>query len=212
MTLGQQSLSNAELLAIVLHSGAPDYSALQLAQDILDDCGNDLNVLSRHDYTHYMKYKGVGAAKALTITAVFELARRRKDRPDEGTPQLTTPSAVHELMAPLLADLNHEEIWALYTSASGRLTGRQKIASGTRSAVVCDPKDVIRPALAGNAAAIILVHNHPSGNATPSQQDDALTRKVAGAAKLFDLRLNDHIIIARDTFFSYSTSRREAMI
>jgi DNA repair protein RadC len=212
MTYGQQSLSNSELLAIVLGSGTRDYNVLRLAADIMNDCGNDLNELSRNDYTYYMRYKGVGTAKAITIAAVFELARRRRDTPNADNPLLTNPQAVYEHIAPILCDLNHEEMWAMYLNAAGRLTHKQKIASGTRTAVVCDPKDIIRPALTGNTASVIIAHNHPSGNRMPSVQDDTLTQKVAQAAKVFDLKLNDHIIIARDGYFSYATSKPDIFI
>ncbi len=203
MTFGPQALSNAELLAIVLGSGIVGNSAIDIAEQILRDCNNDINILAGQHYQYFTHYSGIGTVRAITLSAVFELARRRKDIVGSERPLLLSASAVYEYMKPRLADLNHEEIWGLYITAAGRLHSIRKLGSGTRTAVLCDPKDVIYHALGSNVSSVILVHNHPSGSTTPSGMDDDLTLKVKGAAELFDLRFNDHIIIGRDGFFSY---------
>lgn len=206
---GLQSLSTAELLAILLGSGTSGMSAVALAQHILKDVDQSLVALSQRSIKNLVaNYKGVGEAKAITILAAMEIGRRYRDESPKQAPQITSPEDAYGLMQYTLADLDHEEFWIAYLNAARRVTKKERISQGGLTSTVVDAKIVVRHALDEQATALILYHNHPSGNMRPSKQDDKLTQTLRAAAKLFDIQVLDHIIVTRGGYYSYLAEDR----
>lgn len=201
---GRHTLSDAELLAILLGSGTREESAVALAQRILRAVANDLNELSKLSITDLMRHKGVGEAKAVTIAAAVELGRRRQLTPLRDKPQVQCSRDAYDAIASQLADLPHEEFWILCLNRANRIIARDRISSGGVAGTVVDAKLVFRRALELGAGSIILVHNHPSGAKLPSQADLELTRKLSQAGKSLDLQVLDHLIIAGDGYYSFA--------
>jgi len=200
---GPDALTNAELLAILIGSGYPGMSAVELMQKILTDCGNNLNTLGKMSVNELCRYNGIGEAKAITILAACELGKRRQmERPAERL-ELTSATRVYNHMHPLMQDLDVEQFWVLYLNQANRLIKQTKIAHGGISEVTVDVRIIIREAVLCNATIIIVCHNHPSGNIVPSRQDDQLTRTVKSACDVMRLHLMDHVIVADGQYFSY---------
>lgn len=202
---GASTLSNAELMAILLRSGNATESAVQLSMRLLQDVDYDLAELSKKD-AHYFtkKFKGIGLAKAVSIVAALELGRRRHVLELKQREKITTTQAAFLTLFPHLNDLSHEEFWMLCLNNSNKLITKQKIGEGGMGAVVADPKKIFKFALAYQASGIILGHNHPSGNLAPSAQDCSLTKKIQDAGDLLDIKVLDHIIIAEDRYYSFA--------
>lgn len=201
---GKQSLSDAELLAILLGSGSRDETAVGLAQRILQSVDQDLNELGRRSIADLTKFKGMGAAKSITIVAAMELGRRRQLTDVRERPQIGSSRDAWQLIAPLLMDLPHEEFWILLLNRANRVIGREQISLGGVAGTVVDAKIVFRKAIEGMASSLILVHNHPSGNLQPSQQDIDLTRKLKKAGATLDIAVLDHLIIADSGYLSFA--------
>lgn len=194
---GAAALSNAELLAILIGSGSAKESAITLSQRILAECSNDLDSLARLTIRDMCKkFNGIGPAKAVTIAAALELGRRRKSSSAPKRPVLSSSVAVFELFAPVLADLPHEEIWIALLNQSNRLISTHRISQGGIASSMADVRIILKLALDNNAVGFIMAHNHPSGSLNPSNSDVMLTRRVADAAKILDIKLLDHIIVA----------------
>ncbi len=206
---GVSSLSDAELLAILIGSGNRTESAVQLSQRILYSVDNNLNVLGKISVKDLSKrFKGIGEAKSITIAAALELGRRRtaSERPELYT--IRSSKDAHLLFYPLLCDLHHEELWIALISQAGKVTEKVKISQGGTSETTADLRLILRSAINSLASGIILCHNHPSGNIVPSPQDDSLTRRLQNAAKLMDIKLLDHIIISDNKYYSYADEGR----
>ena len=201
---GAESLSDAELLAILIRAGNRDENAIDLARKILRGAGNSLKSLSRFSFEDLRKFKGIGVGKALSIMASFELARRGQIENAAPLNQIYSSSVAAENVIPMLKDLQHEECWVLYLNKSNRLLGRERVFVGGFDSTVVDIRIILRNALARNACHIILAHNHPSGNLKPSRDDDNLTRNLSAACKVMNIRMLDHLIIAGDGYYSYS--------
>lgn len=203
---GIRSLSDAELIAIIFGGGLPGMSVIDMARVILTDCDNRVDNLARLSINELMsKYKGVGPAKAVSLAAAFELGRRNREQASLNDDPLIRSSAdVVRIMQPLLESLEYEEFWVLTLSRANRVTYRRCVSQGGTAATVVDVKLLLKRALDCLADGIILVHNHPSGNPRPSMQDDAITRRIKEGAALIDIRVLDHIIIARDKTYSYA--------
>ena len=204
MHQGAAALTNAELLAILLQSGTRDKSAVDLARELLASCGGRLDTLARREAGPMMGVEGIGPAKATTILAAFELARRlAAELPEE---ELTIRSAdtVARMMAPFLRNLSHEECWVLYLNRGSKLIGKEKVSSGGLSSTVIDIKIIVKKAVERLASGLILVHNHPSGNPLPGEQDRTQTEALRKAAAVFDITLTDHVIIGRKKYYSFS--------
>ena len=202
---GMSALSDAELLAILIGSGNTSETAVELSRRILSENKNNLNELARMSIPALCKqFKGIGTAKAVTIAAALELGRRRKENAELERPQIRTSTDVYKLFAPLISDLPHEEMWIAALNNACRVMGTMKISQGNATGTVVDVQTVMRYALDKHATQLILSHNHPSGNNTPSQQDRKITQQIKEAAKLFDIKLLDHVIIARDKKYSFS--------
>lgn len=203
-TKGKQALTDSELLAILLGSGSVGQNVLELSKEILQKSNNDLNALGKRSIKDLMKHKGIGMAKAITITAALELGRRRQMTAKSIKPKISSSQSAVDAIGPLLMDLAHEEFWILILNRANTLTHQQKVSSGGMSATVVDLKILFKHAIEHEASGLILVHNHPSGNRNPSEQDKQLTQRVKQAATTLDIRLLDHIIIAQQEFFSFA--------
>ena len=205
---GPQALSNAELLAILIGSGTPGVSAVELMQTVLCDCKNNLNTLGKMTIRQLMDYKGIGEAKAITILAACELGKRRQAESPEERPDLSTATKVYRHMHPLMQDLDTEEFWVLLLNQNHRLIKHLKIAHGGISEVTVDIRIIMREAILANATILAVCHNHPSGNIQPSKADDALTQSIRNACQLMRIHFMDHIIITDGLYFSYHEAGR----
>ena len=207
MERGARNLTNAELMAILLGSGTRSISALDLAKEILSDCRHNLNELGKLSLSDLTGYKGIGVAKAVTISAAVELGRRRKETDVVSNPKISCSQDAASILMPLLADLDVEEFWVLCLNRANRLVRKEKISSGGISGVLVDPRLVVLPAIKSKSSGIILAHNHPSGNLRPSAEDLAVTKKISDACKFLDLGLLDHLIISQGGYYSFADER-----
>ena len=201
--LGASALSNAELLAILIGSGSPEQSAVDLMKGILNDCNNNLNTLGKMTSQQLQRYKGMGPAKAITILAACELGKRRSQAHVEERPHLTSASAIYEYMFPKMQDLDVEEAWALLMNQSKKLIKAIRIGRGGISETSVDVRIILREALLCNATIVAFVHNHPSGNIKPSTPDDRLTKSINEACKTMRLHFMDHVIVTDGMYYSY---------
>jgi len=201
---GRRSLSDAELIAILIGSGSTHESAVELSKRILHKCENDLNHLGKLGIQELSKFKGIGEAKAVSIIAAMELGRRRKESERKQHLLVRSSKDVYEYIRPQFADLNHEEFWIMLLSRANKITSRHLISKGGQAGTVADPKIIFNIALQHHAASIILSHNHPSGNLRPSQADIDLTRKLKAAGVFLDMPVLDHLIVADSGFFSFT--------
>ena len=201
---GRRSLSDAELIAILIGSGSRTESAVELSKRILYTCDKDLNQLARLSISELSKFKGIGEDKAIAIVAALELGRRRKELVPAELVQISTSIDVYELIASQFKDLNHEEFWILLMNRANRVTSKHLISKGGQAGTIADPKIIFNIALENHAASIILAHNHPSGNLKPSHSDVELTKKLRSAGQFLDLPVLDHLIISDNGFLSFA--------
>ena len=201
---GKAALSDAELIAIIIGSGTVNEDAISLAQRILDSVNANLSELGRRSIKDLMKFKGIGEAKAISITAAVELGRRRQFSDVMQKDTITSSRDIFDMMLPQLIDLPYEEFWILQLNRANHVIGRARISAGGVSGTVVDSKMVFKPAIEVLASSIILVHNHPSGNLKPSQADIELTRKLKEAGKHLDIAVLDHVIVAHSGFYSFA--------
>jgi DNA repair protein RadC len=201
---GAKALSDAELVAILIRSGTPNDSALDLARRILKKAGNDLHKLAGLGVADLIRIKGVGEAKALSILAALELGQRRRDSAVEQRPLVASSLQAYELLRPLVADLPHEEFWILLLDRGNRLMERCRVSQGGMHGTVADPKSIFREALEKRASQLILCHNHPSGQLHPSTEDITLTRKLVESGRFLDLPVQDHLIVTVNGYYSFA--------
>lgn len=207
LALGVDALTTTELIALLLGSGTPGESVINLSQRILAESGNSLQELSRRTIKNLVRsFKGVGDAKAVTLLAAIELGKRYAQEGPVEKPVIDMPSKAYNLMRDKLMGLDHEEFWAIYLNNAKRVIARAKISQGGTTTTVVDTKIVLRHAIDHLAAAIILVHNHPSGTLRSSRQDDAITDRIKKAAAMIDVQVVDHIIFTKDAYYSYNES------
>ncbi len=199
---GRRSLSEAELIAILIGSGNRDETAVELSKRILHSLDNDLEKLGRLSVGELSKFKGIGEAKAITIIAALELGRRRQGTETRKVTRIGASRDVFHLMKRNFADLHHEEFWIVLLSRSNNVLSNHLISKGGQSGTVADPKIIFQTALENHAASIILSHNHPSGNLKPSQADLALTRKLSEAGSFLDIPVLDHVIFGENAYLS----------
>jgi len=205
---GVQSLSDAEIIALLIGSGTKNESAVDLSKKVLKYADNNLNALGKLGIAELTKLKGIGEAKAITILAALELGRRRKISEIIEKQKITQSKDIFELFQPILGDLPHEEFWVLFLNRSNRIIERTKISQGGVAGTVIDIKIILKQAIEKLASSIILCHNHPSGNKMPSGADDSITEKLKKGAELVDLKVLDHIIIADVDYYSYADEGR----
>lgn len=201
---GKASLSNAEILAILIGSGNREESAVELAQRILTSNQNNLNILSSLSLNDLKKFKGIGEAKGINIIAALELGRRR--RSSEALEQKTIKSSkdAFEFLYEDLADTSFEEFWIILLKRNNQIISKKRISEGGIAGTVADPKKIFKIALDAQASSVILCHNHPSGNLKPSEQDKQLTRKIVQAGKTLEIAVLDHLIFGNDLYFSFA--------
>ena len=203
MQKGAEALSDAELLAILIGSGNAEESAVTLMQRVLADAGNDLNRLGKWGMHDFARFKGLGPAKSLTIMAALELGRRRNDLQPTQRPTIRCSADIYRLFHPLLRDLTHEEFWVLLLNQAARVIDKVRIGRGGIDQTTADVRTILREALLQRATQLALVHNHPSGNVQPSNDDRRLTASVQSAAKLMNIRLLDHLVVTDGAYFSF---------
>ena len=201
---GAQSLTTAELLAILIGSGTTELTALDVAKNLLHQYEDKLNRINTSSIKELTKIKGIGVAKAVTIAASMELSRRRKDEENEKVVSIASSKDVYNYIYPYLADAKQEYFYLILLSRSNVILKNVFISKGGVSGTVVDTKIIFKEALSEIASGIILCHNHPSGNNKPSQADIDLTRKIQQGARLFDISLLDHLIFTNNSYFSFA--------
>lgn len=201
---GISSLSDAELLAILIGSGNKDETAVELSQRILHSVNNNLNSLGKLEINELIRnFKGIGEAKAITIVSALELGKRRKLTEKEKLVSIHSSTNVFDIFQPVLGDLRHEECWALLLNRANKIIKKIQVSIGGVSGTLIDIRIIVKEAIENLASGIILIHNHPSGNTKPSNEDNNITTKLKNACLLLDIELLDHIIISDDNYFSY---------
>lgn len=208
MEHGVSSLSDSDLLAVIIRNGYRGMSASSLAKTILSSVEHDLTRLSRMSLLELSSFKGMGKVKAATLLAALELGRRRRMAEAAKTIHISSSQDVAGLFVPMLSDLCHEEFWMLLLNRANRVIAKQQVSKGGVSGTVVDPKMVYRSAMEYAASALVFCHNHPSGNLSPSEADLQLTRKLVEAGKLFDIQVLDHVIVAADNYYSFADEGR----
>ena len=201
---GVSALSDAELLGILIGSGNKNETAVELAQRILRSAENNLNLLGKLEIKDLIKnFNGIGEAKAITIVAALELGKRRKLSEVISQPQIASSEDVYNIFHPILADLKHEEVWVLLLNRANKVLKKIQVSKGGVTGTVVDVRMIMKEAIDSLASAMILCHNHPSGNSNPSGDDDNITRKLKEAGKIMEMQLLDHIIVCDHSYYSY---------
>ena len=201
---GKQSLSDAELVAILIGMGTREMSAVELAKIILQSTGNNLNELAKLGVKELMKFKGIGEAKAISIVAAMELARRRKDTDPLKKDRIRYSKEAYNILKPYMMDLDHEQFWMVCLNRNQEVVKIIQISTGGVTGTIADPKIIFKHAVEHLSSCIILSHNHPSGNLNPSEADIKLTKQLSDGARLLDMTLSDHIIFSNDGYFSFA--------
>jgi DNA repair protein RadC len=204
MAHGMRSLSEAELVAILIRSGNLEESAVEVARRLLASVNNNLNELGRKSIADLQKIKGIGEVKAVTIMSALELGRRRKESDHYERPKVVTSSDAAEIFKPLLGDLPHEEFWILLLNRNNLYIDKLLVSQGGLTGTIIDVRIILRMALEHSACSIILCHNHPSGNLDPSEADKDITKKISEAGRQMDIPVLDHLIIGNDSYFSFA--------
>lgn len=208
MMHGVATLSKAELLAILIGSGNDEESAVELMKKVLASCGDSIAELARLSVDDLCQFKGIGPAKAISIQAACELWKRRAmdERPEQA--RILSSKALFEYFNPLLGNSPVEQSYVLLLNNMNRVIDHVLIGTGGLTATVVDVRLIMREALLKRATAIALCHNHPSGSLRPSREDDSLTANLAGACKVMNIRMLDHIIITDTAYYSYNDEGR----
>ena len=201
---GKNSLSDAELLAIIMGSGNREESAVELGRKILNSVGNNWHNLSILQISDLIKFKGVGEAKAISIATALEIGRRRAAQEVPEKIQITNSQDTYKILAPFLADLQTEEFWAIFLNQNNRIIGKSRLSSGGINQSVVDIRILFKNALEHFATGLVVAHNHPSGNLKPSQEDLKITKQIAEAGKILNIQLLDHLIIAQNSYLSFA--------
>lgn len=204
MSRGAEALSDAELLAILIGSGSVNESAVALMQHVMSDCNGNLNTLGKMSLRDLMHYKGIGEAKAVTIIAACELGKRRQACKAAEREDMGSANAIYEYMLPKMQDLDTEEAWVLLMNQRFRLIKAVKLSHGGITETAVDVRVIMREALLVNATVLALIHNHPSGNARPSGDDDRLTQRVKSACETMRIYMADHVIVTDGKYYSYA--------
>lgn len=201
---GKFSMSNVELLSILINSGTRKINAVEIAREILSEYNDDLNQLSRANSSELARFTGIGPRKAAIILAAIEFGNRKRSQEAFHREKFAGSRDVFEIFASEIGDSNYESFWVLLLNRANRMIKKVNISEGGISGTVADPKRIFKMAVDMNACSIILCHNHPSGNIQPSETDIRLTRKLKECGVLLDLPILDHVIIGGDTYFSFA--------
>jgi DNA repair protein RadC len=195
---GAGAVSEAELIAILLRTGSKGVSVLEVATHLLKRF-NKLSQLAAVTVDDLRQTKGVGRDKALTLMAAFELARRMAREMREDAPILDTPERIAELLREDEPDDRSERLQVILLNTRRRFIRKEKLAHGTQDTLLVNPRDVFRPALLAGAAALVLAHNHPSGDPAPSEADIKVTRDLIRCGQLLKIEVLDHVILGHKT-------------
>lgn len=206
--LGSEVLSSAELLAILIGSGSHDENAVELMKRVLSDCHNNLNTLGKKTIHELTLYKGIGEAKAITILAACELGKRRSREKAEERPDMGSAAAIYNYMHPRMQDLDVEEAWLLMMNQNYKLIRAMRLSHGGITETAVDVRTIIKESVLCNATVVVLCHNHPSNNPTPSCNDDKLTERVRKACDIMRIYFLDHIIMTDGRYYSYREQGR----
>lgn len=200
---GKAALSNAELIAILIGSGRASLSAVDLAKEVMGRVNNNINELAQQTVNDLRKNKGIGEAKAITIVAALELGRRRKDVIEKQKRKIKNPQDIYDEMKPYMLDLRHEEFWILLLNQGNRVMKAVKVSVGGVTGTVADARMIFKEAIENLASSLILVHNHPSGQLTPSTADVQLTDKIVSSGQILGIPVVDHLIFTDEGFLSF---------
>lgn len=201
---GRSSLSDAELLAIIMGSGNRDESAVELAKRILKSANNNWNELAKFTIQDLSKFKGVGEAKAISIITALEIGRRRNSQEALEREKITSSQDAAIIMQQQIGDLPNEEFWVMFLKQGNKIIKTEQISRGGITQTSVDVRVIFKRSLELMATAIILSHNHPSGNLTPSEADKSITRKIKEGATLLDIQVIDHIIVTQKEYYSFA--------
>ena len=201
---GKSTLSDAELVAILIGSGNRDESAVALCKRILATVDNNLSALGKLSIKQLTAFKGIGEAKAITIAAALELGRRRRGEDALEKNKITSSRSVFELMQPIIGELEHEEFWIIYVNNSNKVIQKNQLSKGGITSTLVDVRLVLKNALEFGATGLVLAHNHPSGTLKPSEADKQITQKLKLAAQSLDIKVLDHLIITEKAYFSFA--------
>ncbi|HVK97567.1 MAG TPA: DNA repair protein RadC [Flavisolibacter sp.] len=201
---GPAALSNSELIAILINNGSKEKSAVELAKDVLRLGKDNLNEIGKLTVKELMKVKGIGEAKAISIVAAMELGRRRQGLLSRDKFVITSSGDVANYLQTLLKDYRHEVFGVLFLNRANKVNHFQIISEGGITGTVADPRIILKRALEEDAVSLILCHNHPSGSLKPSKADEELTFKIKEAAKFFDIKVLDHLIVGDDGYYSFA--------
>lgn len=201
---GINSLSDAELIAILINSGNKKQTAVELSREILLNNKSNLNELAKLTIADLLEYPGIGEAKAISIIAALELGKRRHYSEHLKRDKVTKSKDIYELMRNLLNDISHEQFWVLYLNNSNKILNKEKIAQGGITSTSVDIRLIYKTALEHHAVSLILCHNHPSGNINPSSSDIKLTKQIIDAGNILNIKVLDHIIIGENNFYSFA--------
>jgi len=205
MRKGTQSLSDAELLAILIASGNRNESAVELSRRIMRECQDNLNELAQLSISELCKrFKGIGEAKAITIMAALEIGKRRKTSEMLERKKISSSKDLFDLFEPQLVDLPHEEFWLGLLNGANKVIEIKRLTQGGTKQTVVDIPMLLKMALEKSAQAMAVAHNHPSGQNRPSHEDEIITRRIKTGCEAIGITLLDHIIIARGDYYSFS--------
>jgi len=204
LSKGIETLSNAELIAVLIGSGNKEESAVELCKRILTDNQNNLNETAKLSISDLQKYKGIGEAKAISIVAALELGKRRNISKIIERKQIKSSNDIFKIFGQKLGDLPYEEFWMIILNRANKIINMKRISSGGVSGTVTDIKIILKIAVEKTASGIIVCHNHPSGNIKPSNADINLTKKLKSACELVDISFLDHVIVSYDNFYSFA--------
>lgn len=201
---GAENLSNSELLAILIHNGSREKSAVDLAKEVLKLGKDNIVELGKLSLTDLMKIKGIGEAKAITIAAAMELGRRRHAALPLEKKLVSSSTDIAAFLQVKLRDYRHEVFAVIYLNRANKIKHFEIVSEGGITGTVADPRIILRKALEEDAVSIILCHNHPSGNLKPSRADEQLTSKIKEASRFLDITVLDHIIVSESGYFSFA--------
>lgn len=201
---GINSLSDSELLAIILRSGSREETAIELARKILNSVNNSWHQLSLLSVKDLMKFKGVGEVKAIAVATALEIGRRRAAQEIPEKSLITSSNDGYQILKKYLSDLRTEEFWAIFMNQSNRVLHFSQLTQGGINQSIVDVRILFKTALDHYATAIIIAHNHPSGSLKPSQEDLEITQRIREAGKMLNIQLLDHLIITQNSYFSFS--------
>jgi DNA repair protein RadC len=201
---GKSALSDSELLAIILGSGNNEDSAVELARKILASVDYNWQKLSKLSIKDLMKFKGIGEAKAISVAAALEIGRRKAAQEIPEKEKVTSVNDLYKIFSQYLSDLQTEEFWAIFLNQKNHVIYKTQISKGGISGTLVDVRVIFRIAIEHLATSVVVAHNHPTGNLTPSQPDISITRRIKEAGDLLDIKLLDHLIIGENSFFSFS--------